>query len=312
MANAIAAEIHPAITRTLRLAAATHPVAAAGAGRALERVLGAVADAGAWSESDLTRIGLPLELSFTSADAASLRFTVEASSPRLPARERLRLAVAMYEDVAPPLPQDVRAMLDRAPARSFGAWLGFRCDGARTAWKLYADTSQAPPRLSQLPVAARLMMSSYDGASDRVEHYFRAEAPGISGVLLLGRAFGLASETPDMLALLEEAVARPFRGELPSCDLGFSISTPRATDADVRLTLFGFAGSLFGGDSRCREAILRVASSHGWSFPLYELVSEPLRGRRGLAMHHCMFAVTAAAGAPPSISFGIAPPEDEP
>lgn len=310
MANALATQLHPAVMRILRLAAATHPVAAARAARVLEHVLGPVAEEGAWSESDLTRPGLPLEVSFTTADVASLRLTVEAASPRLDPKERLRCTVSMYEELASPLPRDVRQMIEVLEPVSFGAWLGIRCDAARTTWKLYVEGAETSSPFPRLPVAARLTMTAYDGASDRIESYFRAEALGISGLHMLARELGLASEAEGLLAFLEEAFGRPFHGALPSCDLGFSLSVPCGSGADVRLTLYGFAGSLFGGDGQCRAAILRVLAAHRWRVPLYELITSPLCDRRGLAMHHGMFGVSVAAGAPPSISFGIAPPED--
>jgi hypothetical protein len=312
MANAVGAELHPAIARLASLAAATHPVAARELGGVFERVLAPVAEARAWSGSALARTGSPVEVAFTSTDAASLRLTLEAAPPALDPRERLRRSAALYEELASSsLPRDVRRLVDGASPRLFGAWLGVRLGAAQPTWKLYVDTSHQAGEPFSLPVAAHVTMVAYDGASDRVESYYRAEALGISGVLALGRTLGLVSESEAVLTLLEQAVGRPLRGALPSCDLGFSISVPRATQSDVRLTLYGFAGSLFGGDGRCRAAILRLCASHGWRFPLYERVSEPLRDARGLAMHHCMFGITASAGLEPAISFGISPPAEE-
>jgi len=275
--------LHPAAERALRLAAG-HDSAGA---ETMRRILDEVVDD--WDRpSDLARSGFPLELAFTSADASSLRFTIQSAS-----------LVASFDALAPrALPAEVRALA----AVSTGGWLGVRVRGSHVDAKLYLQTSDrrwlALAGCAEPPVAARLAMAAYDAKSGRIELYFCPSALGVTGVhALFGDAAG------DVLDLLGAAVGRPVRGRLPSDDAGFSIVA-----APSRMTLYGFAGSLFGGDARCREALLRLAASRGWSFPLYAALTEPLQSARGAARHHTMFGVTAAAGEPAAIAFGVTPP----
>lgn len=300
-ASIVATKLHPSIAHAFQLAALTHCVGAAELEAAVERLF---ADVDTWDRSDLGRTGLPFELAFASADPQSLRITADVASPAMSLDERLQHAAAMYDELASTrMPDDVRFAVDRARPRVFGGYLGLRWPSV----KLYVDTTDAsdwplPPFSS--PVAARLSMAAYDGASDRIELYYRAEAMGIAGVMSL-----LGANADAVLDLLVEAVGRPLRGSLPSCDLGFSISAIRGRGARPRITLYGFAGSLFGSDRRCREAILGVSDAHGWRFPLYERASEPLRDARGPAMHHGMFGIVSSVDAAPSITFGLTPCE---
>ncbi|HEX8254019.1 MAG TPA: hypothetical protein VF846_12805 [Thermoanaerobaculia bacterium] len=293
-AAAVAGALHPSIAYAIRLAVLTGCAAEAEELEAMvDRLLG---HHDVWDGSDLARSGLPFELAFASADPHTLRMTVDASS--------VSRALALYDELAPArLPEDVRRAIAAVPPRS--AYLGVRWQRHHVAavtpqLKLYVNTHVWPRPPIDLPVAAHLTMVAYDGASDRVERYYRAEALGIGGVMSL-----LGARAADVLDLLAEGVGRPLRGALPSCDFGFSIAARRGSGDAPRITLYGFAGSLFGSDARCRTAILRLGDAHRWSFPLYERVSEPLRAARGPAMHHGMFGIVADAE--PSITFGLAP-----
>jgi hypothetical protein len=295
-AAGVAPALHPSIAFALRLAVLADCAGAAELEPTVERLLG---DVEAWDGSDLARSGLPFELAFASADPRTLRITVDVFS--------LSRALELYGELAPvALPDDVRRAVAGARSAYLGLrWPGHRSPNAPPQPKLYILANTWPLPTIDLSVAARLTMIAYEGASDGTELYYRAEALGIAGVMAL-----LGESAQAVLDVLAEAVGRPLRGALPSCDFGFSISTRRGSHDARRITLYGFAGSLFGSDARCRDAILRLSLAHGWSFPLYERVSEPLRHARGPAMHHGMFGIVAAADAEPSITFGLAPPAE--
>lgn len=277
------ATVHPAAERAVRLAASRDPAAS----RVMRGVLNELVHEPT-GRSKLARSGFPLELAFTSADATSLRFTLEIES-----------LLRAFDRLAPgALPDHMREAAGPAP----GGWLGARVRGSHLDAKLYVETNDhrwlALAGCAEPPVAARLTMTAFDAKSGCLELYFRARALGITGVHAL---FGDA--TGEVLDVIAVATGRPLRGALPSSDTGFSI-----VPATGRFTLYGFAGSVFGSDGHCREAILRVAASRGWSFPFYAELTEPLQFASGPARHHTMFGVAAAPGERPSITFGVTPP----
>ncbi len=312
-------DLHPAVERLLSLAAAADEAAAARARRVIDRMADAIGEHARAESSTLSRTGFPLEVAFTTADAEALRYTLEGAPPSVPAPARVGIARSLFEQWhGAPLPAPVGVLVDAAsatPELTFGAWLGARHSGGADAFKLYVETPRAvawrweqqflPPPTPWNP-AGTLHMAGFDG--DRVELYVRAERLGAIGLEASLARVGLERRTCDLFDCFAAATGRPIRGTFPVADLGFSYSISMS-GAPPRFSLYAFANSLFGGDGRIRESILRVARSHGWSLPLYEAVSAPLHDRRGFLTHHGMFGAVVCGDAPPALAFGLTPPE---
>jgi hypothetical protein len=151
-------------------------------------------------------------------------------------------------------------------------------------------------------------MLGYHGAAGRTELYYDAShlRPGEIATLL--SRVGLKARANDVLQVLQRAYDRPIGYELPGNDFGFSYSLS-AQGGPVICSLYTFAISIFGGDAKIRAGLLRLASSQGWNFSLYERMSEPLVHRRGFITCHTVFGVVVSGPEPPSIVFGLTPPE---
>jgi hypothetical protein len=332
--------MHPSLERALRLAAAQDPEPAAAAAAALEEVLRPLAGSplgeAAWSGSQLSRNGFPVELAFVAGDP-SLRWTAEVAGPDRPCRERLAVALDLYRRLGGAavtvLPADLITFLDSAQAGGtlkYGAWIGGRHrrgrsggqSGGQSTYKLYAEV---PPEAAALaaqwerrqvtaaPVlavrGAQLCMVGHHADAGRIELYYEAEGLLCGEVAAAMSRVGLEDRAPEVLDLLQQAYERTIRLELPCRKVGWSYSLSSRGEAPA-FTFYTFANSLFGGDGKIRAALLRLCAARGWELPLYEEVSRPLASRRGFVTCHGLFGIVIAAGAPAAISFGLVPPEE--
>lgn len=320
----LTSRLHPAVDRALGLAAAIDPGPAAAAEAALEEVLHPLAEtAAAWSGSQLSRTGFPVELAFVAGDP-SLRWTAEVAAPEVPCGERLAVAMGLYRRLGgAALPADLSNFLAEAQddgTLKYGAWLGGRHRRGQDTYKLYVEVPPeaatraaawereqvgAPPVLPGRGV--QLCMLGHHADAGRLELYYEGEGLRPGEVATAMSRIGLEARAPEVLALFQEAYGRTIGRELPCGKVGWSYSLSTRGEAPT-FTFYTFANSLLGGDSRIRQALLRLCAAHGWALPLYEAVSRPLAERRGFLTCHGLFGVVVAAGAPATICFGLVPP----
>lgn len=312
-------ELHPAAGRLLALAAEVDPGPAARARSVIARAAEAIGEHARRESSTLSRTGFGLEVAFASADRFALRYTTEVAPPSVPPAVRVARGRSLFEELhGAPLPVPLGALVEEtasAEALKFGAWLGARHSAAGDAFKLYVETPPPaaarwerlclPPATTWNP-AATLHMAGFDG--ERVELYFRAESLGAIGLEAALERIGLGARAGDVFDCFSRACGRPVSGSFPVADTGYSYSVSLSGGAP-RFSSYVFAHSLFGGDGRIREAILRFARASGWRFPLYETISAPLQSSRGFLTHHGMFGVVVGGEEPPAITFGLTPPE---
>ncbi len=314
--------------RALARLAAAQPDEVLAATRALDVILAGVRGSCwpevAWRFSALTAGGCPLELSFSSGDPG-IRYTAEVAGPEVDNRQRLAIAEEILARLAPgsTLPAELRRRVVEMQADGelgWGAWLGGRHDTGGSRYKLYmeaprdsdpaarlgADLLGAPPPLAHR--RPRLEGLGYEPGAGRVELYYRL--PGLAawetGVLLV-RA-GLGARQADLLGLMAMAFDRPMLPTLPRHRFGFSY-TLDASGGPVALTLFCYAFDVLGNDARARRALLELGPGLGWSQEGYREVSRPLAAVETAPTHHSVVAFTVAAGGPPVLTIGLAPPD---
>ncbi len=255
----------------------------------------------AWTGSGLTGDGFPLELAFSTADAA-LRWTFDpvpaGRSPREGRATVLRALARVGAPLAPELAALAFAAQGDEPVR-FAGWIGGRHDAGGDRFKLYADLPDAAaaaplaalglprPRLPGPPARARMLGL---GPAGRSEVYFHAEAPATSLPRLLEPA-GRQEDAPCLLALIEDAWGRSIRDRLPGGTIG--ISYARATPQHEPVaTIFLFARALWGGDGRIRSRMLERLARAGVAAAPYAVASEPLAAANSAQTRHGMVGIT--------------------
>jgi hypothetical protein len=262
----------------------------------------------AWRSSGLTNTGYPVELSWSSRDAA-LRWTAEVAGPETPEAARLNAAVGALAGmgVAINLPD----WLAPQPGRRlrFGAWIGGRHDAARDRYKIYVDMAGADlpadlvQSLNQWAVPARTLwrMAGLDAAGGGMELYGRLHRPEIWEVeRLLSRCGGDASAVIDLAAVLSRVSDSEYL--LPGT-AGLSLAT--MVDGRHVVSFFVQSGPLIGGDAAIARKIRKLAQRHGWDTALYEaLLGDEAPGRPG---RHGIIGFGAAAEGVPWMQVGLRP-----
>lgn len=293
------------LPQDLRLGLSGYPAAMRDAAEAALRALGGAAldDPGLWAASGLTGDGFPFELSFTTADD-DLRWTFDPAALRpLPGRRRAVLA-ALRRAGWRCEPGLWRLAQRGAGAASFGAWAGGRHGRAgTTALKLYLDWRDGPaaraavaemglPRPAHLPALSVPMLGLGPGP-DRREVYYRAEPPPEALANLLAPA-GLEARAGELRGLIEESWGHRLRDRFPGGRIG--ISYARGAEGAVSVTLFLFARSLWGGDARIRERMLRLLDGAGRATRPYAVATRALVLRDRAETRHGIVALTPAGG----------------
>jgi hypothetical protein len=285
-------------TRRVLDALAVHePRAAERAGDALERQLGEIPE-DAWTASELTGDGYPVEFTFTSRDRL-IRCTVAPWPERRP-QERLALAEAL---LGVPVPGWLRAL-----AVDHELWIGARHGADGDRFKLYVPTPGADlgatPELSARTVEARMV--SFEPATGVTERYFRVRRMQEPHLLQLLRPVGLQHRAAELAAIVREAYGRSLDDGVPGPTAGFSVAA--ADGGPATFTLYLFARSLWGGDRWIRRELLDLARARGWDLGAYEQASAPLDGRDRYATYHSMVGFVVHADAPIQAAIGLRPP----
>ena len=256
-------------TRRVLDALAVHdPGAAERAGDALERLLGEIPEH-AWTASELTGDGYPVEFTFTSRDRL-IRCTVAPWPERGP-QERLALAEALLGE---PVPGWLRAL-----AVDHELWIGARHGADGDRYKLYVPTPGADlgatPELSARTVEARMV--SFEPATGVTERYFRVRRMQEPHLLELLRPVGLEHRAAELAAIVREAYGRPLDDGVPGPTAGFSVAARTAARPPSRSTCS--RARCGAATARFRRELLDLARARGWDLGAYEQASAPLDGR---------------------------------
>jgi hypothetical protein len=269
--------------------------------------------------SKLTGDGFPIELVFSSLDAA-VRYTCEVAGPGMAPKERLECACGLLEVFQQPAQFPLARLQDGCPNLSWGAWLGGRHTAGSDRYKVYAEvpknlTSSARSELSEAlgcyhavleSHAYVLRIAGFDPVSERIELYFRGRALEPQELRGLLRFSGLADQEEALFSLLEDASQDSARVRLPGTQHGFSISLEPGGEVET-FTFFVFARSLFGADPNTRSALLTLSKRRGWNLNHYAAVSALLQRQQGQGPRHGIVSFIVERCSPPGISVGLRP-----
>lgn len=318
----------PTLARAIRSIARQSPAVARATAAALELLLEGVHRSAwpevAWTFSQLTGDGFPVEFTFASQREA-VRYTTEVAGPEVAAAERLPRAERLLARLgSTSLPAEVSTLLRRLQNSApllYGAWIGGRHSPDGNRYKVYAEVPRAAASEANAFVRTllgerrllatrvpRLRLIGYEPDTSRMELYFRTEHLDMWEVTHLLRRAGLASRAAQLLGLLEAAYDRPMTTVFPRSHCGFSFSLAPAAGPTV-FSLFLFARSVFGGDGSIRRRLLALATQQGWSLQHYAAFSAPLAQRSGWRTRHGMVAFIVPPEAPLALQIGLRPPE---
>lgn len=312
-----------ALTSALAQYAKTQPVSAAVAAETLPIVMADVLREDAWQFSSLTGDGFPLEFNFSSASDA-LTFTTEVAGPSVDPLQRLALVEQLLGQLgARPTPHLMTALagLQTEGELRFGAWLRVRLVETEPEFKVYSETPASTCEDSQRPLfevlgvksllpgvaAPQIRMIGYDLATGGLEFCFRHRDLEPWQLERLCQIARFGDRFAELFETLAAAVARPLGGALPGPQTGFSV-TLDSHNVPTRFAVFFFARSLFGGDARIRQTLMRLAQNAGWEFGAYPMVSAPLRDHEGTETAHGMIGFSVGGDGPVQLDFGLRPP----
>jgi hypothetical protein len=312
--------------------AGVDPATTARAHTSLRAALGGLAASrlgeAAWTCSQLTPTGYPVELSITSR-RAELRWVSEVIAPEDdPATAVDRAEAIAVAHGAMALNRTVRDAIragQDGQALRFGAWLGARHgerDGdVRDVWKLYAelpresgwrgipfDLGPAHDILGGI-ATPRFVGLGLDGTGT-TELYARVLPDAEDAVAV---AFGRSHLAAFALPLLSRLAAFGARRPAPH-NLGLSLVIGSEHQV-MALSVFTFARQLFPTDRDARAYLLRTAHEEGWpSVRLYDALTAPLQSPfavPGALVHGPVSLVTHADGSSET-HLGLAPPRTPP
>jgi hypothetical protein len=298
------AEHEAALSAALAALARHRPEAAARASAYADRWLASVRNSAcpehAWQASPLTGDGYPIEFAFSTADD-DIRQTI-APWPDEPPHERLALAASMTESRI-----DLEALrrLQTGPLR-YGVWVSGRHDGHRDRTKLYVEIASGavPAGFSDQPAQARI--EAVEPATGRTERYFRAERLQLHHLGQLLAEVDAHDRYTELRDAIESAAGRSIDAGLPGGSAGWSVA--RGPRRPPTLTVFVFAGALWGGDGAIRSGLLAFAAARGLDLGAYAEVSARLADRTGRATSHGLVGFVVAPGAPIHFTVGLRPP----
>lgn len=306
--------IHPAIDYALSAFAPCLALKAAAVIRAglASRVAGR--QSGAWQASRLTGDGFPLEFAFSTSDDR-LRITLEAGAAGLDPHARLDATNILLKLAgAPAVPaevlDDLKAMQSEG-ALKYGAWIGCRIGEEGTAFKLYAEVPAGvdtksfglpSPILPGQPVMP--CMIGYTPGPHVFESYLRVPSfePGSLAAALAPA--GLDARVPWLLDFIQQSYGHALRGRLPGPSVGVSYAQG---PAQLRVTLYFYARSLWGSDARIRRGFCRAAGPSGWNLQAYLDVTRPIAERESWQCFNGLFGIALDGSAPASLSIGVRP-----
>ncbi|MEO1517167.1 MAG: hypothetical protein AAFV95_19235 [Bacteroidota bacterium] len=266
--------------------------------------------------SRLTCRGYPLELAYV-WPSNSFRFTVDL----LPGGDLATRMQRSLEAVGGSVHPIQESLFDRLcgwhyrHAGKYGAWLGARSKEGKMSYKLYVEVPPGAPwqeekrqRIGQAPPnGARLVMVGMDPLSGEVEYYYRIDRLNLRGLQPLMMRYGFPDRSREFIDLLQAVSQRHIRFEIPSSNLGYSISFDASEEAQT-FTCYSVADSLLGGDSAIREAVLRLGRRMDWDMSLYDEATKPLaKGVHLRDSWHGMLGLVAARKGPVQFTIGWTP-----
>lgn len=298
--------------------------------RSARRALGALladrtGDGGLTRGGHLMSEGYPVELTFTSAAPATVRYTADVVPPAHPPDRRLvRILGLLYGlGVAiPPSPVlELLAGAQGGPTLRFGAWVGGRHDAEGDRYKLYVevprDRADAVARgiARRLGRTRRLLDTSplrfvgLDLQTGTVELYHRIGPSDRRDIESVLAAEGLGHRTDDLLDTVAAATGWPVVDRLPLANLGASVAVgPRGTT----VALFAHTVSVLGRDLACRARLLRLADRRGLDLGRYADVSAGLVDAPQARRHHSILTLAVAEHGPVHLGIGLRPPDSSP
>lgn len=316
-----------AFERILRIWDEAYPAPVAARARAaLGLLLAAASSSGpdGAARSSLTETGSAFEPAFSLA-APGLRYTVDPAPPDMSMRARLPHALDLLAALgAPSLPSGLSGLLAALQADGalrHGAQIGVRHGAAGDRYKLYAEfpppaaaraDAWATALLGSAPVLtgagrnARPALAGIELATGALEVYYRIEHLHPREIATLMARAGMAGRASELLQMLDATQPVPIRHALPGATWGCSYAA--APGGRITFSLYTFARTLFGPDGRIRAGLLAMGRRHGWDLSLYERISGPLAGTRGIACHHGIVGLVVPPDAPPAVWIGLAPP----
>lgn len=267
----------------------------------------------AFGGSKLTGDGFPVEFAVSTADE-TLRVTVEAGARNLTTRQRLELAISLIGSIdANALGEEtlalVRSIVQADSPPAYGAWIGLRFGGGARRAKLYAqiapnaDPGLLPlrlPRLPDRPAIPRMIGCSARG----IELYLKLPSLLPAELAAVLEPAGLAKSAREVLDFIENLYSHEIRGRLPGPSVGVSFAQ---ASGQVCVTLFFFARSLWGADSRIRQRFVQAAGVTWSGAHNYLEATAPIADREKWTTFHGLVGITLRTGAGPSLSIGFRP-----
>lgn len=267
----------------------------------------------AFGGSKLTGDGFPVEFALSTADE-TLRVTVEAGVRNLTTRQRFELAIRLIGSIdAHALGEETLALVGSIiqpdTQLAYGAWVGLRFGGGATRAKLYAqlppdaDPGLLPlrfPRLPDRPAIPRMIGCSARG----VELYLKVPSLLPTELAAVLDPAGLARSASEVLDFIENVYRHEIRGRLPGPSVGVSYAQ---VSGRVYVTLFFFARSLWGSDSRIRERFIQAAGIEWSGADNYLEATTPMADRQSWTTFHGLVGITLRPGAEPTLSIGFRP-----
>lgn len=298
----------PALAGVLSRLRRVAPQAASRAERALSAALAATRASRwpevAWSASNLTNTGFPVEWSWSSRDV-SLRWTAETAAPETPEHERLECARRVLRELG--VEVDVPAWLPPPPGTGlrFGAWLGGRHGESGDRYKLYVEVTdaQVPRQLAGDAVPSRTIwrMAGLDAGAGVLELYGKLVRPEVWEIERLFAAHGL--DAGPAIALARQLT--PWRDDDVPLSRTAGLSLALNGDRVVAAALLVHASPLLGGDEAVARKLRALAARHRWDTTLYDAIlgDDTLQhpGRHG------MFALGAGADGTTWMQIGLRP-----
>lgn len=262
----------------------------------------------AWRASRLTNTGFPVEMSWSSRDAA-VRWTAEAAGPETPEPERLSSALAVLRTLG--VEMDVPDWLVPHPGQElrFGAWVSGRHDGLRDRYKLYVDLAGAElpgellrsPILQTVPSRTVWRMAGVDTGTGMVELYGRLAKPEVWEAERLLVRCGL--DAGPVLELAAQLTGSRCGESLLPGTSGLSLAM-----LEGRLVAAGFlvhSSPLLGGDPSVARKLRQLAGRHGWDLAIYDALLG--NGGPDHPGRHGLIGFGVAADGSPWLQIGLRP-----
>ncbi|AEE49394.1 hypothetical protein [Haliscomenobacter hydrossis] len=238
------------------------------------------------SFSRLTNQGYPLELAYV-WPARSFRFTADLLPGALPLA-RLQHSLNYIGGISNPqqlrLVERLEGWLGKYGGK-YGAWVGGRCNQNQMHYKLYVEVAKNAPwqeweeeivgSACTVVPGLRLVMIGIDPVSAEVEFYYRMDGLNLPALRSLQLRYQLPDRSPEMTQMLHAICQRHIRFEIPSANLGYSVSFNTKQEAQA-FTLYSIANSMLGEDVRIRSNVLRLGQDLGWDMDLYQLATQCL------------------------------------